>query len=98
MSTINTMEKTAEQKNEEPLKNIDGSEAAGNLIKSESLADMSHRMRTPLNVIIGFSELMLEEIPGEINEKQKQYLNDILISSHKLLKLINDISCLSKSG
>lgn len=64
--------------------------------KSEFLANMSHELRTPLNVIIGFSQLMIDKVPGEINEEQKQCLNDILDSSQHLLNLINEVLDLSK--
>ena len=47
--------------------------------KSEFLANMSHELRTPLNAIIGFSEVLLEKMFGELNEKQAEYLQDILI-------------------
>ena len=64
--------------------------------KSEFLAQMSHDLRTPLNVIIGFSELMRDEVPGKVNEEQRQCLDDILTSSKHLLDLINDVLDLSK--
>ncbi len=64
--------------------------------KSAFLASMSHELRTPLNVIIGFSELMIDEVPGEINEEQRQCLNDVLSSSKHLLSLINEVLDLSK--
>jgi CheY-like chemotaxis protein/anti-sigma regulatory factor (Ser/Thr protein kinase) len=57
---------------------------------------MSHELRTPLNAIIGFSEVLLERLFGELNEKQEEYLRDILDSGRHLLSLINDILDLSK--
>jgi protein-histidine pros-kinase len=67
-----------------------------NRMKSEFLANMSHELRTPLNGIIGFSEFLVDEKPGKINDKQKEYLNDILNSGRHLLQLINDVLDLSK--
>ena len=53
--------------------------------KSEFLANMSHELRTPLNAIIGFSQVLRERLFGEINEKQEEYLDDILSSGNHLL-------------
>jgi signal transduction histidine kinase len=64
--------------------------------KSEFLANMSHELRTPLNAIIGFSEVLSQRMFGEINDKQAEYLADILESGQHLLSLINDILDLSK--
>ena len=64
--------------------------------KSEFLASMSHELRTPLNAIIGFSEVLLEEMFGPVNERQADYLSDILSSGRHLLSLITDILDLSK--
>jgi GAF domain-containing protein len=64
--------------------------------KSEFLATMSHELRTPLNAIIGFSEVLLQQMFGALNEKQTEYLNDVLSSGRHLLSLINDILDLSK--
>ncbi len=64
--------------------------------KSEFLSNMSHELRTPLNAVIGFSELLLERLFGELNEKQAEFLQDILSSGRHLLSLINDILDLSK--
>ena len=64
--------------------------------KSEFLASMSHELRTPLNAIIGFSEVLLERMYGELNDKQDEYLHDILGSGQHLLALLNDVLDLSK--
>jgi len=64
--------------------------------KDEFLASMSHELRTPLNAVIGFSEVLLERMFGELNDKQEEYLNDILVSGRHLLSLINDILDLAK--
>jgi len=64
--------------------------------KSDFLANMSHELRTPLNSVIGFSEVLEDEIFGPLNEKQRSYVANILISGKHLLGLINDILDLSK--
>jgi signal transduction histidine kinase len=64
--------------------------------KSEFLASMSHELRTPLNAIIGFSQVLREEMFGPVNEKQAEYLDDIVSSGNHLLSLINDVLDLSK--
>jgi signal transduction histidine kinase len=64
--------------------------------KSEFLANMSHELRTPLNAISGFSQVLRKQLYGEINEKQAEYLDDILASSRDLLSLIDDVLDLSK--
>ena len=69
---------------------------AVSLHKSEFLANMSHELRTPLNAIIGFSQVLREQLFGAVNEKQEEYLDDILSSGNHLLALINDILDLSK--
>jgi PAS domain S-box-containing protein len=64
--------------------------------KSEFLANMSHEIRTPLSSVIGFSELLYDEISGPINDDQKKYLGYVTSSGQHLLSLINDILDLSK--
>ena len=64
--------------------------------KSEFLASMSHELRTPLNAVLGFSEVLLEQMFGDINERQEEYLRDIHGSGRHLLELLNEILDLSK--
>ena len=69
---------------------------AANQHKSDFLANMSHELRTPLNAVIGFSDALKEEYFGPLNDKQKEYVQDISGSGQHLLSLINDILDLSK--
>jgi signal transduction histidine kinase/DNA-binding response OmpR family regulator len=64
--------------------------------KSQFLANMSHEFRTPLNAIIGFSELLDEQTMGPLNERQKEFVGYVMQGGRHLLALINDILDLSK--
>jgi signal transduction histidine kinase len=59
--------------------------------QTESIAKLSHDINTQLYIIIGFAELMLEEIPGKINDEQRRNLNDVLNSGKRLLTLLDGI-------
>src|ERR1700737_4175084 len=65
-------------------------------LKSKFLANMSHELRTPLNAIVGFSDLLAEETAGQLNDKQKRFVNHIKQGSAHLLQLITDILDSSK--
>ena len=67
-----------------------------NRLKSEFLASMSHELRTPLHTVIGFSDLLAEELKGPLNADQKRFVTHIQRDSRHLLELINDILDLSK--
>ncbi len=60
-------------------------------LKSQFLANMSHDLRSPLNAILGFSELLLSGIDGELNEAQSEMVRLILRSGQDLLREIDDI-------
>jgi len=65
--------------------------------KSDFLAKVSHEIRNPLNAIIGFAELMMEERFGVIgNDRYRQYLKDIHASGGHVMSLVNDLIDLSK--
>jgi len=66
------------------------------MLKSAFLATMSHELRTPLNSIIGFTGILLQKLPGEINPEQEKMLKIIQTSSRHLLSLINDVLDISK--
>ena len=67
-----------------------------NKAKSTFLANMSHEMRTPLNAIIGYSELILEEIEELSHEEISVELDKIRTSGNHLLGLINNVLDLAK--
>jgi signal transduction histidine kinase len=60
------------------------------LKQPETITKLSHAIRNQLYIIIGFAELMLEEIPGKINNEQRENLNDVLKSGQRLLNLLDD--------
>jgi signal transduction histidine kinase len=64
--------------------------------KSDFLANVSHELRTPMNAILGFNELILDEVYGEIPKGVRRPLTDIQNSGKHLLRLINDVLDLSK--
>jgi signal transduction histidine kinase len=65
-------------------------------LKSDFMATMSHELRTPLTSIIGYSDMLLSGMTGELNEKQSVFVNSILNGGESLLNLINDILDLTK--
>jgi len=64
---------------------------AASRAKTEFLAVVSHEVRTPLNAVIGFSEMLRDGYAGPVDPKQREYLEDILVSARHLLRLMGDM-------
>jgi signal transduction histidine kinase len=65
-------------------------------IKTEFISVVSHELRTPMTVIRGYSTLLAEGKLGELNEKQKEYINKINTETGQLLELANDMLDIQK--
>lgn len=78
------------------LKRVNQELLEANQVKSMFLATMSHELRTPLTAIIGFSELLMEGVMGELNDEQKDSLKEVLHNAADLLELINSLLDLTK--
>jgi len=67
-----------------------------NRLKSEFMATVTHELKTPLTAIVAFCEILLDEIPGQLNGEQKEDLLDIKTSAQQLMILISDILDMAK--
>lgn len=70
---------------------VSGKRETGIQKESDNMAKIIHDFRASLNIIIGYAELMQDEVPGKINEEQRRSLSDILKYSQRMLNLVNDI-------
>jgi two-component system sensor histidine kinase BarA len=84
------------KKQQEELQEANRQLARANRLKSEFLASVSHELRTPLTSIIAFVELLLEGTAGELTGQQKEYLEDVLRGSQRLMTSINAILDMAK--
>lgn len=64
--------------------------------KSEFMATITHELRTPLTSVVAFSELLLDEVSGPINDEQRENLRDIRTGAQQLMILISDILDMAK--
>jgi PAS domain S-box-containing protein len=81
--------------NQKYLRERDKANAA-NRLKSAFLANMSHEIRSPMTAILGFSEVLMGELKGQIADHHTAFLQSIIVSGRRLLTLLNDILDLSK--
>ncbi|HVD60159.1 MAG TPA: ATP-binding protein [Gemmatimonadaceae bacterium] len=65
-------------------------------VRNRFYASMSHELRTPINAVIGYSTLLIDNIYGPLNEKQREGLQRTLKAARHLLELVNDVLDLSK--
>lgn len=82
------------EKSQAALKEALGEAQRANKAKSDFLSNMSHDIRTPMNAVIGFTELAMENTGDEV--VVKDYLKKIQTSGNHLLMLINDVLDMSK--
>ncbi|MCH2176680.1 MAG: HAMP domain-containing histidine kinase [Lentisphaeria bacterium] len=85
-----------EEKHAMDLGKLNKSLSQANQHKSQFIANVSHELKTPLNSIIGFADLLLLKVHGELTEKQEEYLAQVLSSGHHLKALISDLIDLSR--
>ncbi len=65
-------------------------------LKSNFLATVSHELRTPLTSVIGYSEMLLEGLAGDLTEEQREYVSTIMSKGEDLLQLIGSILDVSR--
>ncbi len=80
----------------ERLKWQSGELEKANKLKSDFLASMSHELRTPINAIMGHASLMIDQIHGTLNDRQRDALRRIRAAAQDLLTLINDLLDLAR--
>ena len=76
---------------EQALRASNAALATADRLKSEFVANVSYQLRTPLNTIMGFAEILTNQYFGTLNERQIEYTRTIMEASKRLLLLINDV-------
>ena len=81
---------------EKALKQAREAAETANLVKNDFLSNISHELRTPINIITGCTSLLRDQEFGKINKTQENYLKNISGSAERLARLISDLLDLSK--
>jgi len=88
---------TEEQESREALEIAKDSAETANRAKSDFLANMSHELRTPLNAVIGFADIISQQLFGPVgSDRYREYATLIRMSGAHLLEIISDILDLAK--
>ena len=82
------------EENNAKLERLNAELVSADKAKSEFLSNMSHDIRTPMNAIVGITDLMAHE--GDTSDKMHTYIEKVLMSSRHLLSLVNDVLDMSK--
>jgi PAS domain S-box-containing protein len=94
--TLHKATEAALQRARDEALNAQHSAIESSQMKSQFLATMSHELRTPLNAVIGYAQLQLAGMVGDMTAEQYQFQERILVNAQHLLQLINEVLDLSK--
>jgi two-component system, NarL family, sensor histidine kinase BarA len=95
MATVEEANRELTEKNRRLAQAVERLQEADR-VKSNFLATVSHELRTPLTSVIGYSEMLLEGIAGELNEEQREYVRTVMEKGDQLLVLITGILDISR--
>jgi two-component system sensor histidine kinase BarA len=95
MATVEEANRELTEKNKRLAQAVERLQEADR-VKSNFLATVSHELRTPLTSVIGYSEMLLEGIAGELNDEQREYVRTVMEKGDQLLQLITGILDISR--
>ncbi|HEX6835323.1 MAG TPA: HAMP domain-containing sensor histidine kinase [Polyangia bacterium] len=95
MATVEEASRELPEKNRRLAQAVERLQEADR-VKSNFLATVSHELRTPLTSVIGYSEMLLEGIAGELNDEQREYVRTVMEKGDQLLQLITGILDISR--